>query len=137
LPIFLLAFAGIYYEWRLYSTKFELLNDARDAAWNFALNNCEGRKDEDTKVESEGGLMGAISGAGGGGAPADVPGMGGLSNFALRKVTVTRKKSIPLPGILGAGANWDVQAEEVFACNEKNMDGDLLSIAKQRWKLKK
>jgi hypothetical protein len=146
IPFFLLMFAAILYVNRLYETKMRVMRFAREAAWNYAMCNCNEQGDPITSTcrPAEGastskGSAGASSPSGYD--PSKVTSVGGGPGGSLAGKDFGSSKSL-LESTLRADVflgNFEkkISSKTIVMCNEAPHDGNLkgwASTAMNMWK---
>ena len=139
IPFFIVIFISLVFFSRLYIEKQRTMSDARQIAWTYAMNNCEGsppeiQKDNEALPSNGGQDLGDNSKYANGFSGSDTISKG--SNMATAsvtgQVTTTDRSKI---GTGSSAVTKDLKSMAWVTCNETPADGDVGSAIKNAWGL--
>lgn len=139
IPFFIVIFISLVFFSRLYIEKQRTLSEARQSAWTYAMNNCEGSppeiKNENESLPSNGGQdLGDNSKYANGFSGSNTISKG--SNMATAtikgQVTTTDRSKI---GTGSSAVTKELQSMAWVTCNETPAEGDVAGAIKNAWGL--
>lgn len=130
IPFFIVIFASMMYIGHLYGEKQRTLRQAKQAAWTYAMSNCEGSQSDISQETSgnpqEAGLGGTEQFKGQGGDVSMTKDFGVAVSTVKGKVTASK--------IIGGKTN-SLSTTTKVQCNETPVNGDLMGVFKFGYKL--
>ncbi len=134
IPFFIIIFASILYVGKLYAQKQRTLREAKQQAWTYALNNCEGGGG--ASKQPDGNPVSGLNSQGAGlgkGAGSYVPASGGESlTTDWGTATATVKGTVVADNLIGGYTN-KLSTTTRMQCNEKPADDSILGVLKAGW----
>jgi len=135
IPFFIIIFASMLYVGKLYAQKQRTLREAKQQAWTYALNNCEGSAGNATK-QSGGNPMQNLNSQGAG-MPSKGSGyVSSSGGSSLTKdwgtATATVKATVVADKLAGGMTN-KLSTTTRMQCNEKPAKDSILGVLKAGW----
>jgi Flp pilus assembly protein TadG len=137
IPFFIVIFVSILYIGHLYGEKQRTLREAKQGAWSYALNNCEGGSNATEQTDDN--PQEALDSQGASSDSGDIdkyaPSSGGSSFLKSWGTAVyTVKGTVVADGLLGGFQN-SLSTTDRVQCNEKPEDGTVDGVLKYGWSL--
>ncbi len=134
IPFFIIIFVSMIYVGKLYAKKQRTLREAKQQAWTYALNNCEGSAGNATK-ESGGNPIQNLNNKGVGmGQGGNYKGASGGGSLATDwgTATATVKATVVADNLIG-GFTRKLSTTTRMQCNEKPAEDSILGVLKAGW----